>query len=83
MSYNLTLHAEGWTRDGPAFGVGPVFVYRVGGMPQEEQAKIANYGAPHRNDWRILRTKAETQGEWTGHYESAEEALAALQQEYQ
>jgi len=31
---------------------------------------------------RILRTKNGIQGSWTGDYETAEEALAVLQKEY-
>lgn len=83
MNYTLTLHEEGWTGDGPIFASGPVFMYRVDGMPEGEEATIANYGAPHRNDWRILRIRGHEQSDWTGNYESAEVALAELQSQYE
>jgi hypothetical protein len=82
VKYTLTLHAEGGTRDGPVYGSGIVTKYRVGGMPVGEQAEIANWGAPNRNDWQILRIKNDTQGDWTGHYESADAALAVIQKEF-
>ncbi|MBZ5593784.1 MAG: hypothetical protein LAP39_16220 [Acidobacteriia bacterium] len=81
MQYSLTLHEDASFRRGPVYASGPVIVYRVGGMPDGKTAKIANFGAPNRNDWRIMRISADnTQTDWTGHYESVEDALAALQQ---
>jgi len=51
-------------------------------MPDGKTARIANFGAPNRNDWRIMRVNADNpQSDWTGHYESVEDALAALQQD--
>jgi hypothetical protein len=53
-------------------------------MPDGRTARIANFGAPNRNDWRIMRINADdTQSDWTGNYQSVEEALAALQRDYQ
>ena len=82
MLYTFTLHADAWLRDGPVYASGPVIGYRVGGMPDGKTARIANFGAPNRNDWRIMRVNADNpQSDWTGHYESVEDALAALQQD--
>lgn len=82
MNYTLTLHEDAWLRDGPVATSGEVTGYKVGGMPDGKSARIANYGAPNRNDWQILRINADnTQGEWTGHYESADAALAVIQEE--
>lgn len=48
-------------------------------MPDGKTARIANFGAPNGNDWRIMRINADnTQTDWIGHYESAEDALEAL-----
>jgi len=83
MRYTLTLHEYAWPRDGPALRGGEVIGYQVGGMPDGKSARIANYGAPNRNDWRILRINADnTQGDWTGEYQSAEAALAVLQKDF-
>jgi hypothetical protein len=49
-------------------------------MPDGGTARKSNFRAPIRNDWRIMRINADnTQTDWTGHYESAADALAALQ----
>ena len=81
MKHTLTLHQEASIGDKSVYGSGTVFIYRVGGMPAGEEAMISNCGAPTRNDWRILRIKGGIQSKWTGHYESAEAALAVLQRE--
>jgi len=84
MQYTFTLHEDAWFRDGPTYASGQVIGYRVGGMPDGTTARIANFGAPSRNDWQIIRINADnTQTHWTGHYESIDDALAALQQDWQ
>ena len=80
---NLELQPIGWVRDGPIFGSGDVYQYRVRHMPVGYQALIANFGAPRRNDWRIMRIDDDTQENWNGHYETAEEGLAMLQKEFE
>jgi hypothetical protein len=84
MHHSLILREEVWLRGGPEFASGQVTGYRVGGMPDGSTARLANFGAPSRNDWRIMRMNADnTQTSWTGHYGSVEEALTALQQSRQ
>jgi hypothetical protein len=84
MQSSFTLHEDAWLRDGPVFASGQVTGYRVGGMPDGKTARIANFGAPNRNDWRIMRINADnTQTDWTGHFESMEDALADLQRDYE
>jgi len=81
MQQTFTLHEDAWLRDGPVFASGQVTGYRVGGLPNGKSARIANFGAPTRNDWRIMRIAGNNgQADWTGHYESFEDALAALTQ---
>lgn len=80
MQYTFTLHEDAWLRDGPIYAGGQPIGYRVGGLPNGKTARIANFGAPNGNDWRIMRINADnTQAAWTGHYESVEDALAVLQ----
>jgi hypothetical protein len=79
----LTLQPIGWVSEGPIFGSGPVYQYRVGQMPPGYQALIANFGAPNRNDWQIMRIDEDAQEGWNGSYKSAEEALAVLQKEFE
>jgi hypothetical protein len=52
--------------------------YEVQGLPIGERAWIANFGAPNRHNWRILRATNEVQSDWTGDYGSAQEALETL-----
>ena len=83
MLYTFTLHEDAWLRDGPVYKSGPAVGYRVGGMPDGKTARMVNFGAPSRNDWQIMRINADnTYSDWTGHYESIEDALAALQQDF-
>ena len=83
MAHSFTLHPDAWLREGSEFASGEVTGYRVGGMPDGTTARIANFGAPNRNDWRVMRINADnTQTDWTGHYESVEGALANLQREF-
>jgi hypothetical protein len=84
MQYTFTLHEDAWLRDGPVFAGGQVTGYRVGGMPDGTTARIANFGAPDRNDWRIMRIDVDnTQSCWSGHYDSVDDALEALLQDSQ
>ncbi len=81
MQYTFTLHEDSWFRDQSISANGQVVGYRVGGMPDGMTARIANFGAPIRHDWRIMRINSDdTHTGWTGHYESLEDALGALQQ---
>lgn len=80
MTFSFTLHKDAWLREGPVLAGGQVVGYRVGGMPDGKTARIANFGAPSRSDWRIMRINADnTQTDWIGHYETVEDALAELQ----
>ena len=82
QSASFTLHEDRSFRHGPVYAGAKVIVYRVGGMPDGKTARIANFGAPNSNDWRIMRVNGDnTQDHWTGHYDSIEGALAALQQD--
>jgi hypothetical protein len=84
MSMTLTKHEIALSRDGPMIGTkGPIIQYRVGGLPPEERAFIANFGAfPCEDSWRVFRTKRGIDPRWNGDYKTADDALAALQIEY-
>ncbi len=81
MQQTFTLHEDAWLRGGPIFASGQVIGYRVGGLPDGKSARIANFGAPTSNDWRIMQIAGNnSQDDWTGHYASFEDALASLTQ---
>ena len=82
MQYTFTLHEDAWLRDGPVYASGQAIGYRIGGMPDGKTARIVNFGAPNGNDWRIMRINGDnTQSNWSGHYKSLDDALAALHQD--
>ncbi len=81
MKITLTKHETLWQRGGPVFASGEVTRYRVGSMPPGNEALINNFGAPNRNDWQIRRTSNGVSGNWTGHFECANKALAEIQRQ--
>ena len=52
--------------------------YEVQGLPPGTKVLIAEMN----HSWRILRTDIDRQGEWQGAYKTAEDALAALEDEF-
>jgi hypothetical protein len=80
----LSLHGVAYVGEGPVLSKRDrVTQYEVRGLPPEELAWIANFGAPYRQDWRILRARNGVQGDWAGQYESAEAALTVLREEFE
>lgn len=72
----LTLHAYMYSFDGPDLNNNrKAFAFRVVGMPDREQAFIAemNYR------WKILQVTDCVSCGWSGQFASAEEALASIQ----
>ena len=53
--------------------------WRVGGLPPGEEAQIGRHPDPTK--WSILRRIGSIQGNWEGSYDTAEEALKALEAE--
>ena len=79
MKYKLTLPIM-YARNGQSMEMRPreVIRHRVDGMPPEERALV--WHPPHRG-WCFKRIREEEEGDWVGNYDTAEEALAALQDE--
>ena len=78
MPIKLTMREVASLRSGLDYGTGQAYRYRVEGMPSGEEAIILESD----EGWRILRTKNGVQGDWPGEYKTADEALAALQKEF-
>jgi hypothetical protein len=83
MSLTLTKHEIARSRDGPMIigTKGPIIQYRVGGLPREERAFIANFGGGYKDSWRVFHTKRGIDAHWKGDFKTADDALAALQNE--
>jgi hypothetical protein len=78
MQTSLMLEKCAAIRSGPTSSESDsVIQYKVLGLPTGEQAWIAEFD----NHWQILRANKEGQGDWTGDYKTAEDALASLQRE--
>ena len=79
MKYKLTLPIM-YARNGQPMDTSPreVIRYAVRGMPPEERAII--WHPPHKG-WCFKRIREEEEEDWADNYDTAEEALAALQDE--
>jgi hypothetical protein len=76
----LGLRKHGSFRSGPvASPDDPIFQYIVTELPEGQEATIANFGRGNEPNWRIMRIIKGVQGAWSGKYETATHALAALQ----
>ena len=84
MRITLTLHEDKRAWRGPVMETGPVYMYRVAGLPPEEKAWISEWnGHSHTpGSWHIKREKGGSTGVWTGEYKSANEALTVLQKAF-
>jgi hypothetical protein len=78
----LTLRPLSYFGKGSELNRDQVTQYEVQGLPSGERALVANFGAPHRQNWKILRVTGEVQSDWTGDYGSVEEALRTVQKEF-
>ncbi len=79
---DLTLKPIGRVGSGPDVTKWTeVYQYVVENLPSGEQAWIANFGAPYRGNWKILRATDNVQTDWSGDYPSVEAALASLKDE--
>jgi hypothetical protein len=76
----LTLRPVGRAGDGSDLTKwSTVLQYEVCNLPAGEQAWIANFGGPYQDHWRILRATDGEQTDWSGDYQSAEDALRQLE----
>jgi hypothetical protein len=59
-----------------------VFMYRVHGMLNGEEAFLYNQHTPSRDpSWQYRRVKGSEYSDWKGAFRSADEALTALEHE--
>jgi hypothetical protein len=72
--YTLSLEENRWIRDGMEYGTGQPVGYRVLGTPPDQDIQICKISA----SWQVRRNG----NEWTGNYESPQQALVALQAEF-
>jgi hypothetical protein len=60
--------------------MGRAFQYRIGGLPANEEAFIANFGSFLHDKWKILRIKDAVATDWEGSHTTSDDALNALTQ---
>jgi len=82
MKYKLTLKPVARSRTGVEYGTGPVMLYEIEGLPEGQEISIRNVRpATQEPVWQIGTHKMGRETRWTGNSETAEDALAQLQEE--
>ena len=82
MGGTLSLKPVTRSRSGMEHGTGPVMLYEVEGLPQGRKISIRNIRpAIQEPVWQIGAHVKGRETRWTGTFESAEEALAQLQEQ--
>jgi hypothetical protein len=82
MDGTLTLKPVARSRSGMEYGTGPVMLYEVEGLPEGRKISIRNVRpATQEPVWQIGAHVKGRETRWTGTFESAEEALAQMQEQ--
>ena len=82
MEGTLTLKPVARSRSGMEYGTGPVMLYEVEGLPEGRKISIRNVRpATQEHVWQIGAHVRGRETRWTGTFDSAEEALAQLQEQ--
>jgi hypothetical protein len=82
MKYRLSLKPVARSRTGVEYGTGPVMLYEVEGVADGQKISIRNVRpATQAPVWQIGAHIKGRETRWTGTFESADEALAQLQEQ--
>ena len=82
MQPKLTLKPVARSRTGVEYGAGPVMLYEVEGLPGGQRISIRNVRpAGQQPIWQVGAHFRGRETRWTGTFESADEALAQLQEQ--
>jgi len=82
MKYKLILKPVARSRTGIEYGTGPVMLNEVEGLPEAQKISIRNVRPTTQEPvWQIGAHVKGRETRWTGTFESAEEALAQLQEQ--
>lgn len=82
MKYRLSLKTIARSRTGVEYGTGPVMLYEVEGLADGRKISIRNVRpATQEPVWQIGAHIKGRETRWTGTFESADEALAQLQEQ--
>ena len=82
MKCILSLKPVARSRTGVEYGSGPIKLYEVEGLPYGQKISIRNVRpAEQQPIWQIGAHIRGRETRWTGTFESADEALAHLQEE--
>ena len=82
MKYKLTLKPTARSRTGVEYGTGPVMLYEIEGLPEGQKISIRDVRPVTQEPvWQIGAHMKGRETRWTGTHESADEALAQLQEQ--
>lgn len=82
MQSKLNLKPIARSRTGAEYGAGPVMLYEVEGLPEGQKISIRNVRAATQEPvWQIGAHFSGRETRWAGTFESADEALAQLQEQ--
>jgi hypothetical protein len=82
VNYKLTLKPTARSRTGAEYETGPVMLYEIEGLPEGQKISIRNVRPVTQEPvWQIGAHMKGRETRWTGTFESAEEALAQLQEQ--
>jgi len=82
MKYRLSLKPIARSRTGVEYGTGPVMLYEIEGLADGQKISIRNVRpATQEPVWQIGAHIKGRETRWTGTFESADEALAQLQEQ--
>lgn len=78
MANRLTLQPIIHAGDGPRLPTANPTVFEVVGLPPGDEALLRRVG----NRWKVMRLKNGVRTSWSEGYESAEDALAVVQAQF-
>jgi hypothetical protein len=82
MKQKLSISPVAKSRTGQEYGTGPIMLYDVDGLPEGRKISIRNVQAAGQQPvWQIGAHVKGRDTRWTGTFETAEEALAQLQEQ--
>ena len=82
MTNKLILKPVAKSHNGLEYGSGPVIIYTVEGLPEEQNLLIRNVRPrSQEGEWQVGERTAGMATKWTGAFKTAQDALRQLQKD--